>query len=98
MSELITCPYCNQEIDPDTCWCGDEIKHSPYAGHSPVPMGCSCGRITNTEMTRPDTYPAIVEADESPEGPGRDGNKPLMRNRRPDAASPVGILPDTLLT
>jgi hypothetical protein len=25
--------------------------------------------------------PAVAKADESPEGPGREGNKPLMRNR-----------------
>lgn len=48
-------------------------------------------------MNRPDTYPAIVEAEESPKGLGRDGNKPLMRNRCGNAPAPrYGILPDTL--
>lgn len=40
--------------------------------------------IPNTETRRSVTLPRIDEAGESPEGPGRDGHKPLMRNRRPD--------------
>jgi hypothetical protein len=42
----VRCPKCGNEIDPDVCWCGDYIKgHGHYDGHSPVPMGCDCGRI-----------------------------------------------------
>ena len=40
------CPGCGQEIDPDVCHCGDLIKdHSNPMndGHSPIPMGCTCG-------------------------------------------------------
>jgi hypothetical protein len=36
------CPDCNQEIDPELCGCGDRIDHDPWAGHAPVPMGCTC--------------------------------------------------------
>ena len=40
------CPRCKNEIDPDTCWCGDLMKvHGAYDGHLPVPMGCDCGRV-----------------------------------------------------
>lgn len=42
-SERPICPGCNQEIDPDWCWCGGPIDHSPWEGHMPVPMGCICG-------------------------------------------------------
>lgn len=37
------CAGCGQEIDPETCGCGDSIDHYPD-GHSPIPMGCECGR------------------------------------------------------
>ena len=40
-----TCPGCGNSIDPEVCWCGDYIKdHSISSGHSPIPMGCDCGR------------------------------------------------------
>lgn len=40
------CPGCGNEIDPDTCGCGDAIEgHSIWSGHSPIPMGCDCGRV-----------------------------------------------------
>lgn len=37
--------------------------------------------LASTETMRPVTSPGIDQSAESPEGPGRDGNKPLMRNR-----------------
>lgn len=38
------CPGCGWPIDPECCWCGAEIKNHGYQdGHSPVPMGCTCG-------------------------------------------------------
>lgn len=40
--------------------------------------------IYQTETKLQAMRPGIGEAAESPEGPGRDGNKPLMRNRQPD--------------
>lgn len=46
--------------------------------------------FTNTETIRSVTSPPIDETGESPEGPGRDGNKPLMRNRTADVPSPIG--------
>ena len=42
--EREVCRGCGEEIDPDVCWCGDEMgKHTGYEGHSPVPLGCECG-------------------------------------------------------
>ena len=39
------CPGCGNEIDSETCWCGDLIRnHTLDAGHVPVPMGCDCYR------------------------------------------------------
>lgn len=47
-------------------------------------------KFTNTEANRSATIPAIGKVDEPPKGLGRDGHKPLMRNRKPDEASPIG--------
>jgi hypothetical protein len=39
------CEGCGNEIDPETCHCGDPIKgHSYSSGHGAVPMGCDCHR------------------------------------------------------
>lgn len=38
------CAGCGKEIDPETCGCGSPIDHSAWEGHSPIPMGCECGR------------------------------------------------------
>jgi hypothetical protein len=44
-TEQQVCEGCGREIDPDYCGCGDPINdHSMYSGHSPIPMGCECGR------------------------------------------------------
>lgn len=46
----IICLRCGNEIDPHVCWCGDErSQHSYYDGHSFVPMGCDCGRVTDAK-------------------------------------------------
>jgi len=38
-----TCPGCKQEIDPDTCQCGEPIQENiGHDNHNPVPMGCEC--------------------------------------------------------
>lgn len=51
-------------------------------------------QFANTETPCPDKSPAAVQGVGSPEGPGRDGHKPLMRNRRAtDGPSPIGIAP-----
>lgn len=43
----VICSGCRNEIDPETCHCGDSIKGHGYGcGHSPVPMGCDCMRST----------------------------------------------------
>jgi len=44
--KLEVCRGCGEEIDPGVCWCGMQPDaHNPwYDGHSPVPMGCQCGR------------------------------------------------------
>lgn len=37
------CPGCKNEIDPETCHCGETIgKHAYCDNHSPVPAGCTC--------------------------------------------------------
>lgn len=43
--KLETCPFCKNEIDPETCGCGSGQSGHPYdLGHNFVPMGCDCGR------------------------------------------------------
>ena len=44
--------------------------------------------FSNTETSRSATLPPIDQTGESPEGPGRDGNKPLMQNRTAAVPSP----------
>lgn len=39
---IFICPHCLHEIDPEQCHCGESMNHYPD-GHSPVPMGCTCG-------------------------------------------------------
>lgn len=38
------CKGCDQEVDPETCWCGDDVKGHALVEHSFVPMGCICFR------------------------------------------------------
>ena len=44
------CPGCGQTIDPDTCWCGEPFSGGHNDSHSPVPMGCECGRVTGKTL------------------------------------------------
>lgn len=38
------CPYCKNEVDLETCCCGDGKNGHPYdVGHNFVPLGCMCG-------------------------------------------------------
>ena len=38
------CPECGNVVDPEICHCGNPInRHGMEDGHSPVPMGCTCG-------------------------------------------------------
>lgn len=43
--EVVHCPSCGEQIDPDWCHCGDAIAGHGYGvgGHGAVPMGCVCG-------------------------------------------------------
>lgn len=34
------CEGCNQQVDENTCWCGDDMNS--HTDHTPVPMGCVC--------------------------------------------------------
>ena len=44
--DRFTCKGCGNEIDPDVCCCGGEIKKHVFGdGHTPVPMGCTCGYV-----------------------------------------------------
>ena len=46
--KITVCPGCLNEIDTEVCHCGNYIKsHTIYDGHSPVPMGCTCGYATS---------------------------------------------------
>ena len=47
-TQIDFCPYCKNEIDATVCWCGDYRKNHTYE-HSFVPMGCTCGYITERE-------------------------------------------------
>lgn len=50
----VICQGCGWEIDPEVCHCGDEIKrHDIYGGHSPIPMGCTCGYNDAAKMRNP---------------------------------------------
>lgn len=44
-ASLELCEGCGEEIDPATCYCGEEIDGSAHDNHYPVPMGCACHRI-----------------------------------------------------
>lgn len=60
----------------------DAARGRPYEPPAPD--------FINTETKQSVTLPPKDEAAESPEGPGRDGNKPLMGNRQAnDAPSPI---------
>lgn len=37
------CQGCGNEIDHETCWCGEAIKGQAHDNHSVVPQGCTCG-------------------------------------------------------
>lgn len=44
-----TCEGCRKEIDPEHCWCGSPMKdHGYFDGHGAIPMGCDCGRVTDS--------------------------------------------------
>lgn len=47
--------------------------------------------FANTETSRKTMLPSEGQSDESPEGPGRTQNKPLMRNASANVAIPTGI-------
>jgi hypothetical protein len=52
---------------------------------------CDASTITNTEALQAGTLPSEAQLEAPPEGPGTDGNKPLMRNRvGDDCPSAIG--------
>lgn len=46
------CPGCGNEIDPETCWCG-EGDHGYGDGGPFIPMGCECHRRRPRGARRP---------------------------------------------
>lgn len=56
------CPFCQREIDPDVCWCGDYLENHTFE-HSPVPMGCVCGYYTEED----NKYISKILAEKYPE-------------------------------
>jgi hypothetical protein len=55
-----TCSGCGNEIDPDTCWCGDlKEGHERVMEHPFIPMGCNCYRSD----TKPLDFPRPRGAD-----------------------------------
>lgn len=40
------CSGCGNEIDPETCGCGDPMKPHNDSSHTAVPMGCDCMRTS----------------------------------------------------
>ena len=58
LERVVRCPGCGNEIDPYVCHCGDLMKaHDAYCGHTPVPMGCDCGRCKLPENLNVDMTP-----------------------------------------
>ena len=58
LDPVVRCPGCGNEIDPYVCHCGDLMKaHDAYCGHTPVPMGCDCGRCKLPENLNVDMTP-----------------------------------------
>jgi hypothetical protein len=53
MEQVIECPRCGWEIDPDTCHCGSGKSGHPYdLGHNFVPAGCTCCYADAENMKR----------------------------------------------
>ena len=44
MTERPICDGCEQEIDPDCCWCGGDREGHNWDNHHFIPMGCECYR------------------------------------------------------
>lgn len=53
MAEKYKCDRCGNQINPYICWCGQNIEGHGYGegGHSPIPMGCNCGRAKVKESS-----------------------------------------------
>ena len=50
MEQRAMCEGCGQEIDPTLCHCGTAIEDHRWGdGHSPIPLGCNCYRVTKEE-------------------------------------------------
>lgn len=42
---LSKCPGCGNEIDKETCWCGERIDFVHPTDHIAVPLGCDCFKV-----------------------------------------------------
>jgi hypothetical protein len=63
--KAIVCPGCKHEIDPTTCWCGDEIVEGrAHDNHHPIPMGCTCGYSDAKPFVQPP--PSGLEKNDCP--------------------------------
>lgn len=70
----VECPGCHNLIDSEVCHCGEEIaKHDIGCGHSPVPMGCTCGYLE--QETQSDAL-VMTDAPGATEVFNRDDAKP----------------------
>jgi hypothetical protein len=71
------CPGCKNEIDPETCCCGDSIRDNiVHDNHYPVPVGCTClydERMKNEQPIEND--PAKPEP--IPNDPATSGQNPF---------------------
>ena len=47
------CPGCGHEVDPEVCCCGNPMTDSYHDNHHPIPMGCTCGYLTQPEQETP---------------------------------------------
>lgn len=51
-ADFVVCPVCNQEIDPEVCFCGAEKKyHGRMDNHSFIPAGCICNYSVSEKET-----------------------------------------------
>lgn len=40
--ERVECPQCKEEIDPETCHCGQDKNGHDSETHPFIPIGCHC--------------------------------------------------------
>lgn len=52
-NRIAKCPVCQNEIDPDVCWCGSPFngRYARHDGHAPIPVGCTCHYASQTNSS-----------------------------------------------